>query len=386
MDLCARVLAAVQHLRNTSFMGWDLVTHALCCHPAPHVASTCGQPLQPVHRLAQAALTPSASRSDPSESRSHPVTCCDGHDTPVGQFVVLYPGACDTQEALVLHLLDSVNETGVGAPSHICISLARALQQWGASQVRHQTCPRLWAVIRCPVKQHLVLRPMCEKPECMHAVSATGQLLQSRVGLVSNLFGVHERRECSTAVELHKIAARCGKALVALTQASTYGNSHEQNVPCDHVVVADNLEAAPRGRYVPVEVLVNLHGELGRPLSRVEAAGPPGSMSSHLWLCRHHAAQDDARAREKLAMDVVSMKVEWLWKDGYEWRRYGPACTLKLEGAYARRDSRVEVSFGGSDSHVVVISTPMVVQGSNAPVWRRVLQSCVCVSACAVGL
>mgnify|MGYP006883386902 FL=1 len=167
--LCARVLSEIKSLRHTSFTGLELdAPTVLCC------STGCSSVIGNVQDLATTAMR----GMDPNAV----ITCSDGHATCLQHFVGLVPDARSGHAAELqywqavadVHTLDSSH--GVRTlPPHMRTSLATSLVRWSASLrqdsvVDASRCPRVWVGVLHPRDDRLLLRPVCEHTECLHAV------------------------------------------------------------------------------------------------------------------------------------------------------------------------------------------------------------------------
>jgi len=419
MSLCARAVAEVQSLCQTSFRGVELESpKALCC------ARGCANVIGTLRDLSTAAIRAGGVNA---------VTTCEhGHATRLQPFVGMRLGAEDGHAAELLHWLRIVqchacNDSGAVAGSdhgsehgsvcdgggdvgtttplsstHMCISLATALVRWAAHTFHgagtpSPCSPRVWVAVRRdnPASQPptLVLRPVCEHPECLHAVRT-----QSRRAIddITSLVAIrddhlHGGGHTST-VPLRTLAERSGRVLAALTQAVAYGDEDEQTLHHEHVLaaVSDMLTVLPNGTQVAVHRMSELHQTLGVPLQWVPVVAHPNragcdvGVHSHLWLCKHHATDTELaqlRHRQHQSVEAVSMLVEWHWNDGQRLRVFDHVCTVALEHAWQSKLTQVTLSCSNHTQTVLFLTSGMVVKESGARVGRvsRKTYVCVCV-------
>ena len=289
-------------------------------------------------------------------------------------------------------------------------SLATALVRWTEHTFRKagilsSRCPRVWVPVRHDDgpshRQSLVLRPVCEHPECLHAVRTQSRRAKNDV---TSLVATHNTREHVgshgvngnhvSTVPLCALAERSGQVLAVLTEAAAYGDDSEQLLHHDNVSAAiDALRAAvPINAQVSIQRLSDLHEALRKPLRWVQVVADTqrvgsgaGHALSHLWLCAHHANDAEMarlREREQQFAEAVSMSVEWNWHDGRGICVFDHLCTATLEHAF--RTKRTEVDLHCSDHRQTVQFLPsgMVVKGSGARVGRVPLKTYVCVYGC----
>ena len=108
------------------------------------------------------------------------ITCSDGHATRLEHFVGLVPDAKSGHAAELRYWLAvadvRAHDSSHGVrtlPPHMRTSLATSLVRWSASLwqgngVGASHCPRVWVGV--PRGDALLLRPVCEHTECLHAV------------------------------------------------------------------------------------------------------------------------------------------------------------------------------------------------------------------------
>jgi len=410
MSLCARVVAEVQSLCRSSFRGVELeAPTSMCC------TGGCDSTLGTLHDLASAALR---------GADAHAVTTCvHGHTTRLQHFVGMLPGAEDAYAAELLywqHIVqdhvrressatigiddDSCSDNSDGDDATGCsmyTSLARALVRW-ASHTFHKAgvpssqCPRVWVPVRHDYNgSTLVLRPVCEHAECLHAV-----LPHSRRGTddVTSLVATrdghrHARVDGShvSTVPLRTLAERSGRVLAALTQATSYGDEGEQTLHEDDVLTAVDalLTALPPGAHSSIQRLSHLHKALRKPLrwvrvvaQRQHAGHGAVAAQSHLWLCRHHAKRAELARLCERQQELASMLVEWSWHDGQHSRVFDRLCTATLEQAFQSKLPQATLRCRDHTQTVQFLASGMVVKESGARVGRVSLNTCVCLLRC----
>ena len=426
MPLCARVVAEVRSLCQRSFRGVELKSpEAVCC------ARDCSNTLGTLQDLSTAAV-----RAGDADAMT---TCEHGHTTRLQPFVGMLPDSNDGHAAELMYWLrivqhhvcnegsaaegsdddDSSDDDGDGdggdstssqpmAP--MFTSLATALVRWtthtfheaGAASSR---CPRVWVAVRHGNGPTLVLRPVCEHPECLHAVRAHSQRETSDVtSLVTTCGdGSHSVDDThASSVPLCTLSEHCGRVLAALTQATGYGDEELQSLDASSVSAAVEalLAALPTDAHVSVKRLSKLHKALRKPLRWVQVVAHRqrvgrGAMhaESHLWLCQHHAKDTELarlQQRQRQVVEAVSMLVEWYWHDGRHSRVFDRLCTAALEHAWQSKLAEVTLNCPDHTVTVQFLSSGMVVKESGARVGRVSLKTyvcvcvvCACVCACA---
>ena len=400
--LCSRVIAETRALRSSSFPGLEFEQPVvMCCTPG------CAQTVGRLQDLAASAMADTASTSAPAVKR-----CPSGHVTHLQPLVGIVPAAKDGHEAELRYwlrsaetLLRSGDAEDITMPPHVCMSLAAALVQWSASELQEDvacpsSCPRVWVAIRHR-DASLVLRPVCEHLECLHAMRFKRRGFGILADVVDPCFARDDRSPnpdtggTGAEIPLRQVAALSGRALAALTQDADYGDEamqtlHEEDVSAG---VGEIRTALPAHTMVPVKHLVSLHERLQAPLCLTQVlahvprptsrhldglGGDDGSMS-RLWLCKRHAETNELqqhRRREQEAIEAMSMRVQWFWHDGQQSHEYHLACNAKLEHAFSanHEDVVVRVLSSGvspTTTHTVQLhALPMVVQETGARVVR----------------
>ena len=295
---------------------------------------------------------------------------------------------------------DSDDNVSTPTPdARMCAVSADRLVQWAArlfaeeAGVPSPRCPRVWVAVPQPVRrnstlrhQALVLRPVCEHAECMHAVRTHSR---QATGDVTSLVVAHDASDVdgsrTSTVPLRRLAVHCARVLAALTRAA--GDEDEQTIHHDSMLAAAKaLQSAlsPDAR-VSVKHLSELHKALREPLRWVHVAAPRRQgvnrdSRPHLWLCRRHAeCVELARLRQRLhhSDEALSKLVQWYWHDGQSSHAFGPVCNTALEHALQFGLEEVDVHCSGSTHTVQFLPSGMVIKESGARV-DRVLKVCVC--------
>ena len=416
-SLCARAVAEVQALCQSSFRGVELGSpNALCC------TRGCASILGTLQDLSTEAL-------DAGDADAV-TTCAHGHHTLLQSFVGMLPGAEDGHAAELLYWLrivqhhvhhesataaaavgiDDVDDASDGdtitsqATPPVYTSLATALVRWTAHTFREagatsSACPRVWVAVRHDDNHSptLVLRPVCEHPQCLHAVRT-----QSRRRAMNDVTSlVAAALDCghgsrTSSVPLRMLAERSGRVLAALTLAVAYGDEDMQTLRHEHILSAVEamLTVLPIDAQAPVGRLSKLHKALRKPLRWVQVvAHQPrvgdgaGHAQSHLWLCKHHAEHTElaqSRVREKRSVEVVTMLVEWYWHDGQRSRVFDRMCTATLEHAFQSKLPQATLRCRDHMQTVQFLASGMVVKESGARVGRVSLKTYVFVCVCDV--
>jgi len=211
----------------------------MCC------ATGCRQTVGGLQDLAASAMA--------SPSASAVKACPFGHSTQLQPLVGMVSVARDGHEAELqywLHTTESMcseaqcGEEDIILPPHMCTSLASALVKWSASTLqedisRPSVCPRVWVAV-CHRDASLVLRPVCEHPECLHAM----RFKRRGCGIVADVLHPSFARarhvhapptdtgvEAGTAakIPLRQLAMLSGRALAVLTQDAEYGDEAMQS-------------------------------------------------------------------------------------------------------------------------------------------------------------
>ena len=385
--LCARVLSGIMSVCNTYFTGLELGTPtALCCSPA------CNSVIGNVQDLATSAMR----GMDPNAV----VSCSDGHATRLEHFVGLVPDtksghAAELQYWLAVadvHTHD--NSHGVRTlPPHMRTSLATSLVQWSASLwqdngVDASRCPRVWVGVLHPRDDRLLLRPVCEHTECLHAVRP----FQDRdVGTwtgVQASHSTHHETAAHVPVPVRILMERSGRVLALVSSGD--GRDHDAQT-LDPEDASDGVTkvktCVPDHANMSNSVFSAVHTDLRNPLQWVQVvahgSGPSdhGNVLSKLWLCKHHADStefEQLRRREQVMATAVSQLAQWYWHDGHVSHAYGHACNTQLESAFRCGEARVVLHVAAADGmdasgtvHTVRLrSSPMRVIESDATVVR----------------
>jgi len=396
-------VAEVQALCQSSFRGVELGSpNALCC------TRGCTSTLGTLQDLSTAAL-------DAGDANAV-TTCAHGHTTRLQPFVGMLPGAEDGHAAELLYWLrivqhhvhhestaaaaagdiDDEDDASDGdtitsqATAPMYTSLATALVRWTAHIFREagatsSTCPRVWVPVGHDDNHSptLVLRPVCEHPQCLHAVRTQSRrrAMNDVTSLVAAaLDGGHGSR--TSSVPLRMLAERSGRVLAALTLAVAYGDEDVQTLRHEHLLSAVEamLGVLHIDAQAPISRLSKLYKTLRKPLRWVQvvahqprADDAAGHAQSHLWLCKHHAKDTDlARLQlcKKLCAEAVSMLVEWYWHDGQRSRVFDRMCTATLEHAFQSKLPQTTLRCRDHMQTVQFLASGMVVKESGARVGR----------------
>ena len=421
MPLCARAVAEVHSLCQSSFRGVELKSpKAMCC------TRGCSSTLGTLQDLSTAAL-----RAGDGDA----VTCCEhGHTTRLQPFVGLVPDSKDTHAAELMYWLRIVqhhvrNESSAGISSAsddssdddgegddtptsqpaapMFTSLATALVRW-TTHTFHEArapvsrCPRVWVPVRHGRRSNnlpaLVLRPVCEHPECLHAVHT-----HSRRALddVTSLVATHDDHRhtdvqgvgdnLTSTIPVRTLSEHSGRVLAALTQATGYGDEGEQTLHPASILAAVEavLAALPSDAQVSVKRLSKLHKALRKPLRWVQVVAHRQRVGhgavdaqSHLWLCKHHAERTEfvrLQQRQQQSVEAVSMLVEWYLHDGRHLRVFDRLCTAALEHAWQSKLAEAALHCPKHTVTVQFLASGMVVKESGARVGRVSLKTYVCV-------
>ena len=403
MSLCARVVAEVQSLCRSSFRGVELqAPKAMCC------IRGCDNTLGTLHDLATAALR---------GGDAHAVTTCThGHATRLQPFVGMLPGAEDAHAAQLLYWLrivqdhlrresppavgvddaDASSDNDDGTSCSMFTSLATALVRWAAHTFHEagsssSNCPRVWVPVRHDNSgPTLVLRPVCEHAECLHAVlphsrramdDVTSLVVPPNAHRHAGMDGSH-----TPTVPLRSLAERSGHVLAALTQAATYGDEGEQTMHETTVSAAVDalVTALPLGAQASIQRLSGLHTTLRKPLRWVQVVAHRQASvdaQSHMWLCTHHAERTELarfRKRQQQLVDAMSLWVEWSWHDGQRLHVFDRLCTATLEHAFRAKLTEVELRCSDHSQTVQFLASGMVIKESGARVGRVSLKTYVC--------
>ena len=394
--LCARVLSEAKSLRNTSFTGLELeAPTALCC------STGCNSAVGNVQDLATTAMR----GMDPNAV----ITCSDGHATRLEHFVGLVPDAKSGQAAELQYWLAVADvrtrdsSHGVRTlPLHMRTSLATSLVRWSASLwpdngVDASSCPRVWVGVLHPRDDRLLLRPVCEHTECLHAVRpfqrrsrSVGTWTGIQASLSSVLGEDITRRETRAhiLVPVRALAGQSGRVLALVSSGSSRDDDAQTLDPEDlSDGISEVMARVPEHAKVPNSVFSSVHADLQHPLHWVQVAahgsGPSdgGDSLSKLWLCKHHADNTELkqlRRREQVMAAAVSQLAQWYWHDGHVSHAYGHACNTQLETAFRCGEARVVLHVAPADGvdasgtvHTVRLRTSsMRVMESDATVVR----------------
>ena len=401
MSLCARVVAEVQSVRQSSFHGVKL-------HPPTAVCCTrgCTKTLDTLQRLSTAALT----AGDPDAV----TRCKNGHTTRLQPFVGLLPGAEDALAAELMYWLrvvqhrvrcDAVGSSDNGdgdaivppLHAHMFTSLVTALVRWAHTfdaAAPSSRCPRVWVPVLGSSSRHdppLVLRPVCEHTKCLHAVLPYVRRGMADVtSLVATRGGEVDRGQTST-FPLRTLAERSGRVLAALTQAPSYGDELEQTMSQDKILAAVEglLAHLPLDEQASIQRLSDLHKDLRKPLRWVRVVArrqglPRGAAQaqSHRWLCKLHATETElahVRERQHEVIETVSMLVEWYWHDDVGSHAFDHVCTATLEHALQSKLAEAALHCGNHTQTVQFLASGIVMKESGARVCRVSLKTCVTV-------
>ena len=304
LALCARVLSEITSLRNTSFTGLELTTPtAMCC------SSGCDSIIGTVQDLATTAMH----GMDPNAV----VTCSNGHATRLQHFVGLVPDAksghaAELQYWLVVadvHTHDSSHHVPP-LPSRVRTALAASLVRWSASLWQQNgvdalRCPRVWVGFCHPRDDRLLLRPVCEHVECLHAVRpfqrrdvGTWTEIQASISPVhhdGDGITNHETR-AHVQVPVRVLMDLSGRVLALVSSGNTRDHDNQTIDPEDVLDgVTKVVACVPSHANVPSPIFSSVHTELQHPLLWVQVvahgSGPSddGNRLSNLWLCKHHA-------------------------------------------------------------------------------------------------
>jgi len=403
--LCARVVAEVQSLCRSSFCGVELeLPKAMCC------TRGCDNTLGTLHDLATAALGGGDANAG--------TTCTHGHATRLQPFVGMLPGAEDAHAAQLLYWLrivqdhlhresspavgvddvdaSSDNDGGDGTTTaSMFTSLATALVRW-AAHTFHEAgsssshCPRVWVPVRHDNSgRALVLRPVCEHAECLHAVRTQSQRAMDDVASLMATHAGHRHAGMGGShvwtVPLRTLVERSGRVLAALTQATSYGDEELLTFPASSISAAVDalLTALPPGAQASIQRLSDLHKALREPLRWVQVVAhrERSDALSHQWLCSHHAKDTELaqlRERQQQLVDAVSMSVEWSWHDGQRLHVFDRLCTATLEHAFRAKLIEVELRCSDHSQTVQFLASGMVIKESGARVGRVSLKTYVC--------
>ena len=408
--LCARILSEIKSLRSASFTGLQLeAPTSLCC------SSDCNNVIGEVQDLATTVMH--------GMNPSAVVTCSDGHATCLQHFVGLVPDAKDGHAAELQYWL-VVAETRARGNSqraatlspHIRTSLAASLVRWSASVwpgngVDPSPCPRVWVGVRHHRDDTLLLRPVCEHIECLHAVRPFRHRdvgTWSRVQASLSAHGDDTTRHASESrlqVPIRDLMERSGRVLAFVSGGGDQDDGAELLDPTDALDgVKEVMTSVPEHATVSDSIVSSVHAGLRHPLRwvRVTAhgAGPSddGNSLSKLWLCKHHAESTELkqlRRREQAMAAAMSRLAQWYWYDGHTSHAYGHACNTQLESAFQCGEARVTLHVAAADGvdtsnsvHTVRLrASPMSIIQSSAMVVRISGESCVaCGWGCRVAL
>lgn len=381
------MLAEVQSLQLASFTGLDLDSPtALCC------VGGCRKVIGKLQDLAMEAVH--------GTNPHGMVFCANRHETPLHHFVGMVPGAKGGLEAELLywrHVAEAYTSTSdegtVTLPAHIRTAMTTALVRWSASMwqedgVRPSRCPRLWVGVRRARDAALLLRPMCEHLECLHALRPFQQTqVGTWGGLRAALSGHNDTMahgDSATApaqrVAIRDMMEQSGRVLETVTRDETCRDYDAQTLNPEDVSdgVETVLTSIDQGTMVPESALTSIHDGLRHPLQweRVLTRPSDGDATlSRLWLCKRHADSTklkQVQQQQQAMVLAVSRLVQWFWHDGESPHAYGHECTALLESAYQNKDRQVVLHAAPSDSiHTVQLyKSPMRVVESGATVLR----------------
>jgi len=390
--LCARVLAEVQSVRNASFTGLALQSPVVMC-----CVGGCERKIGKLQDLASVAVD----GMNPDDC----VTCRGGHATRLSSFVGLAPDANSGHGAELqywLHVAEAQTgddsgerHSGVGLRPHARTSLGTSLIRWCASLLHEEgdgtpSCPRVWVGVCHPRNDTLLLRPMCEHVECLHAMRPFQQLcvgtsrdvLASRTGRGDG--SAHDRGTTRPGhVPVQLLLRQSGRALAVVTRDVVHRDYESQTVDPEDVSsgVEEVMASVPDDVKVPVPALSSLHEALHNPLQCVQVVphvphvvDVSGGVLSRLWLCRRHADNTELKQlqrRQAAVTAAVSQSVQWYWHDGHLSHAYGHECNAQLESAFRNKEVRVTVHDEAGIVHTVALHKwPMKIAETGATVLR----------------
>ena len=409
--LCARVLSEIKALRNTSFTGLELeAPTALCC------STGCNSIIDGVQDLATTAMR----GMDPNGV----VSCSDGHATHLQHFVGLVPDANSGHAAELQYWLAVAGvrthdgSRGVQTlPPHVRTSLATSLVRWSASlwqdnDVDASRCPRVWVGV---LHHHhrddrLLLRPVCEHTECLHAVRPFQRRevgrwtrIQASLSSMHSDGMTHHEAGIHVQVPTRVLMERSGRVL-ALVSSGDGRDDDAQTLDPEDVSdgVTKVMACVSEHAKVPGSIFSSVHADLRNPLQLVQVVANGSAPSDHgnslskLWLCPRHADRTELmqlRRREQVMAAAVSQLAQWYWHDGHVSHAYGHSCNTQLESALRCEEARVVLHVAAADGvyasdtkHTVRLRTsPMRVMESGATVVRISGESyAVCGGRCVV--
>ena len=330
------------------------------------------------------------------------VMCPDGHTTRLSTFVGLTPITSSGYGAELqfwLHVAEAHtgdvigdNGSGVGLRPHVRTSLAKSLVRWCSSLLHEEggnapSCPRVWVGV---CNETLLLRPMCEHVECLHAMRPFQQLrfgtlrdvLASRTGHGDDsAHGRGTTRPRHVPVQL--LLRQSGRALAVVTRDVVHRDYESQTVDPENVSsgVEKVMASVPDDVKVPLSALSSLHEALHNPLQCVQVVphvphvvDVSGGVLSRLWLCRRHADNTELKRlqrRQAAVTAAVSQSVQWYWHDGHLSHAYGHECNAQLESAFRNKEARVTVHDEAGIVHTVALHKwPMKIAETGATVLR----------------
>ena len=286
--LCARVLSESTSLRTSSFTGLELeAPTAMCC------SSDCKSAIGAVKDLATTAMR----GMDPNAV----VTCSDGHATRLHHFVGLIPDTKNGHAAELQYWLavaesraSDSNHSAATLPPHIRASLAASLVRWSACLwqgniadpvVAH--CPRVWVGVRHARDDTLLLRPVCEHTECLHAVRpfqhrgvGTWSGVQASLSSMQVDGITHHETDAHIQVPVQDLMQRSGRVLALVSSGDSRDDEAQTLDPED---VLDGVTAVvtcvPAHAKVSNSIVASVHAGLRHPLQWVQ-------VTAHGWAIR----------------------------------------------------------------------------------------------------
>mgnify|MGYP000315166432 CR=1 FL=1 len=256
-------------------------------------------------------------------------------------------------------------------------------------------CPRVWVGVLHPRDDRLLLRPVCEHTECLHAVRPFQRRdVGTWIGIQASLSSVesegmtpHET-VAHVQVPVRVLMERSGQVLALVSSGDSRDEDTQTLDPEDASDgVTRVMASVPDHAKVSDSVFSSVHTDLRNPLQWVQVvahgSGPSdhGNFMSKLWLCPRHADRTELkqlRRREQVMAAAVSQLAQWHWHDGHVSHAYGHACNAQLESAFRCREDRVVLHVAAVDGvaasgtvHTVRLRTsPMRVEESGATVVR----------------
>jgi len=344
------------------------------------------------------------------------VSCSDGHASRLEHFVGLVPNAKSGHAAELQYWLAVADVRTHGSshgvrtlPPHMRTSLATSLVRWSASLwqgngVGASHCPRVWVGV--PRGDALLLRPVCEHTECLHAVRPFQRRdVGTWTGIQASLSSVHgdgmTHHETAVQLPVRVLMKRSGRVL-ALVSSGDSRDYDAQSLDPDDVSdgVTKVMACVPDHAKVPNSILASVHADLRHPLQWVQVAahgsGPSdgGNSLSKLWLCKYHADSTELkqlRRHEQAMAAAVAQLAQWYWHEGHVSHAYGHACNTQLEREFRCGEAGVVLHVTAADGvdasgtvHTVRLRpSPMSVMESGATVVRISGESYV--ARCGVG-